>query len=97
MRMKVKDKIQNMDFHLSREDEDGGMGSNIFLVGGAVVFLAVFLRYFFSQVFLFLRRLRTIQGIMGKFILTNLYQFIISAVGLSSSHSGRIGIANHSH
>jgi len=25
------------------EDEDGGMGSNIFLVGGAVVFLAVFL------------------------------------------------------
>ena len=55
MRMKVKDKIQNMDFHLSREDEDGGMGSNIFLVGGAVVFLAVFLRYFLFQVFLFLR------------------------------------------
>ena len=96
MRMKVKDKIQNMEFHLSREDEDGGMGSNIFLVGGAVVFLAVFLRYFFSQVFLFLRRLRT-MGIMSKFNLTNLNQFIISAVGLSSSHSGRIGIANHFH
>ena len=81
--MKVKDKIQNMDFHLSREDEDGGMGSNIFLVGGAVVFLAVFLRYFFfsgfyfsgislSQVFIFLRMLRT-MGIMSKFNLTNLY------------------------
>ena len=43
---KLPENLSKFIEKLTREDEDGGMGSNIFLVGGAVVFLAVFLRYF---------------------------------------------------